>query len=657
MKKSILLSLAILASIMPFAPAPHIIVGPGEYTTPALNTTTGQVFDFTTGKAQLLGSYPTGVANVIGGAHSAHLYCQNGDAYGWLDNSTGQLGIGNTTGQAAPAKVTTDSLGHPFTNVVFMNAGGTAFGLFWNTMAIKSDGTLWIWGNTQGGAEGNNTWGCAASTRPVQVQFPAGTFLVKCLTGYINVALDNTGAVWTWGGGGYAPWLGQGNSPTWMLPHKIPLPSAAVDIAGGSRFNFALLANGQLWSWGDLADYMGIYPTGSTSNTVQNISSFITPYLTAPIQKIVCNNESTYILQTDGALYSFGGSACGTIGNGQELDYSRYGGYPLPYGTTNPFPYAWDQGQHELMQFNPVRIGGTLLFTDVFASNALCYTAWAEDANNQLYAWGRNKRSIPSGVIDANPANGNLASVYPNSWDVPFITRVNPFQVAGIIQVSSPYCVGHPTGAPCNIFAIPNVAGPHADAGPAQNIGISTGQLTGHTSSPSNTAIIYNIWTLVSGPNTPVVTLNSDSIATVTGMISGTYVWKFVITDANWRKDSATTTITVGNIPPTVTATGTPSTVISPASLSSLAGTVTPHNATIVGNPTWVQVVGPNTASITSPNTLTTTVTGLVVGTYVFQLNATDSNGLTGHGSVTIVVQPANGCNCVNFSLDTIISP
>lgn len=655
MKKSLLLSLLLMATVMPFDPAPHIIVGPGEYTTPALNTVTGQVFDFTTGKAQLLGSYPANVANVIGGAHHAALYCKNGDAYAWLDNSCGELGLGNTTGQALPTKITTDSLGNAFGNVVFMNAGGTAFGLFWNTMAIKSDGTLWIWGNTQGGAEGNGTWGNAATLRPVQVQFPAGTFLVKCLTGYINVALDSTGAVWTWGGGGYNYWLGQGNSPTWMRPAKIPLPSRAVDIAGGSRFNYALLANGQKWAWGDLADYMGIYPSGNISTSVQNISSFIDPYLTAPIAKIVCNNESTYMLQTDGALYGFGGTAVGTMGIGIELDFARYGGYPLPYGTTNPFPYAWDQGQHELQQFNPIRIGPGLFFTDVFASNALCYTTWAEDINNQLYAFGRNKRSIPNGVIDANPANGGLASSYPNSWDMPWITRINPFSVPAVIQVSSPYCVGHPSGSPCNIYSIPNVAGPHSDAGPAQNIGTSTGQLTGHTSSPSNTAITYNIWTLVSGPNTPTITLNSDSIAAVTGMISGVYVFKFRITDANWKVDSSTTSITVGNIPPTVTAVATPAVVVQPATTTTLSGTAVPHNATIVGNPTWIQVVGPNTAVITAPTLFNTAVTGLIMGTYIFQLNATDSNGLTGHGTATVVVQPSTGCNCLNFKIPTAI--
>jgi hypothetical protein len=654
MKKSLLISFLLMASIMPFAPPPHIIVGPGEYTTPALNTVTGQVYDFTTGKATLLSSYPANVVNVIGGAHHALLYCANGDAYGWLDNSCGELGLGNTTGQGSPTKITTDSLGHPFGNVVFMNAGGTAFGLFWNSMAIKSDGTLWIWGNTQGGAEGNGTWGCAASTRPVQVQFPAGTFLTKCLSGYINVALDTAGAVWTWGGGGYNYWLGQGNSPTWMTPHKIPLPSRAVDIAGGSRFNYALLANGQKWAWGDLADYMGIYPTGNISTTVQNISSFIDPYLTGPLQKIVCNNESTYLLQTDGALYGLGGNAVGTMGIGTELNFATYKCCPPP-NSGSPAPYAWDQGQHEFQQFNPVRIGPGLFFTDVFASNALCYTAWAEDANNQLYAWGRNKRSIANGVIDANPANGNLGSTYPNSWDVPWITRVNPFSVPAQIQVSCPYCVLNPSGFPCNIYAIPNVAGPLANAGAPQNIGISTGQLTGHTTSASNTAIIYNIWTLVSGPNTPIITLNSDSIAAVTGMITGTYTFKFRITDANWRVDSATTTITVGNIPPTVTAVASPSTIVQPANSSTLTGTVTPHNATIVGNPTWIQVVGPTTATITAPTALITTVTGLAIGTYIFQLNATDSNGLTGHGSTTVIVQPSLGCDCLNFNIPTAI--
>ena len=52
----------------------------------------------------------------------------------------------------------------------------------------------------------------------------------------------------------------------------------------------------------------------------------------------------------------------------------------------------------------------------------------------------------------------------------------------------------------------------------------------------------------------------------------------------------------------------------------------------------WTQVSGPSTAGITDNNTAKPTVTGLIVGTYVFQLMVTDNNGASDTDEVTIQV-------------------
>ncbi|MGN6435212.1 MAG: PKD domain-containing protein [Agriterribacter sp.] len=55
----------------------------------------------------------------------------------------------------------------------------------------------------------------------------------------------------------------------------------------------------------------------------------------------------------------------------------------------------------------------------------------------------------------------------------------------------------------------------------------------------------------------------------------------------------------------------------------------------------WTKVSGPTSGVITTPAGKTTTVTGLVAGTYVFQLKVTDSNGNTDTDTVTITVNAA----------------
>ena len=49
-----------------------------------------------------------------------------------------------------------------------------------------------------------------------------------------------------------------------------------------------------------------------------------------------------------------------------------------------------------------------------------------------------------------------------------------------------------------------------------------------------------------------------------------------------------------------------------------------------------------NAGTITSPNSASTTVTGLsAAGNYVFKLKATDNSGLTDSSSMTVIVNPA----------------
>ena len=77
-------------------------------------------------------------------------------------------------------------------------------------------------------------------------------------------------------------------------------------------------------------------------------------------------------------------------------------------------------------------------------------------------------------------------------------------------------------------------------------------------------------------------------------------------------------------------------TITLPDSLT-LIGTVSDNYAT-PDTVVWTKVSGPNTPTITSTTNLSTTVTGLVQGTYVFRLTATDTLGLKGTDDITVTV-------------------
>ena len=111
--------------------------------------------------------------------------------------------------------------------------------------------------------------------------------------------------------------------------------------------------------------------------------------------------------------------------------------------------------------------------------------------------------------------------------------------------------------------------------------------------------------------------------------------------------------------PPTANA-GPNQTVQLPQASITLTGSGTTTNGTITAY-LWSLVSGPNVPVITSPGSATTTVTGLIAGTYIFQLMVIDNAGLTGVDTTkiicsqapiqTLTLQPANNTNEVHFAV------
>ena len=133
---------------------------------------------------------------------------------------------------------------------------------FWNetaaegVLACKTDGTVWIWGNTLGGMRGNGQAG-QENPKPVQVNIPGNPHIVKVLAGEICMALDNAGNVYTWGGDGRSTLLGT-NASDYSNVHQVSLPKPAKDIAGAGMFEYALSTDGTLYGWGIYGAYLGI---------------------------------------------------------------------------------------------------------------------------------------------------------------------------------------------------------------------------------------------------------------------------------------------------------------------------------------------------------------------------------------------------------------
>jgi alpha-tubulin suppressor-like RCC1 family protein len=622
-----------------FSQTPKYIIGAGEYDCYIIPTATQKVYDVAGGVPFLVPGQPAVVTTVAAALHHACLLDNGGNVYCWGDDAYGEIGNGTIGGSVGSAvKIATDSLGNPFNNIVQVCPGASAAGYL--TVALKGDGTVWMWGATATGNRGNGTEG-GSSTRPVQIPFPAGTVIKKIQMDLIGAALDQNGQVWTWGGNiGYSmPYMlsqGLGN-PNYTIPTKINIPSTVTDIEMGSSFGYALCSNGDLYGMGYYPNLMGMGATAGALLVPTRLNSILN--LPQPIKQIAVNNEASFALLTDGTIWAWGDNACGAVGNGQELNWATY-----VNSSGQAAPYAWDWGQAELLVPKPVHImAGLNNFTNIWTGLGDVFYTYAEDANGNLYSWGRNKGGV-LGTGEVN-ATGDILSIYPNSWDVAWPTKVNPLALTKASITSSPYCVLNPSGSPCSEYSIPNVANPTSNAGTNQNITTSTTTLTGSaTTANANTFINYYLWTQVSGPSTSLITLPSGPVANVSNLVSGTYVFQLKVTDNNWRTATSQVTVVVNasgtNIPP-VAKPNANITITLPTNSVTLDGTASSDPDGTIASYAWQQSTGPNSATIATPAGSTTNVTGLVAGTYTFSLTVTDNQGATNTAPVTVTVNPA----------------
>jgi len=157
----------------------------------------------------------------------------NGTLWTWGNNGAGQLGLGDTYSRSSPTQVA----GTTWAQI----SSGTSV-----CAAIKTDNSLWIWGNNGNGQLGQGTTG-AAITSPVQI---AGSWSQVAIGANGQHAIRTSGALFAWGfpGGGQ---LGTNSYVEFTSPVQITstLDWSFISRNGSSNAG-ALKTNGTLWTWG-----------------------------------------------------------------------------------------------------------------------------------------------------------------------------------------------------------------------------------------------------------------------------------------------------------------------------------------------------------------------------------------------------------------------
>lgn len=174
----------------------------------------------------------------------------DGTLWGWGENSNGNLGQNNTISYSSPVQIGTDN------NWDDVSAGT------YHVIARKTNGTMWTWGQNSGGALGLNN--IIDYSSPVQVGSSSDWWKISAGGSSYSIALKTNGTLWAWGDNFYGN-LGQNNTVYYSSPVQIGALSDWWKIsAGGGRFILAIKTNGSLWSWG--YNLYGMLGTGNTTN-------------------------------------------------------------------------------------------------------------------------------------------------------------------------------------------------------------------------------------------------------------------------------------------------------------------------------------------------------------------------------------------------------
>lgn len=252
----------------------------------------------------------------------------DGTLWGWGNNARGQIGNGSTVFTSSPVQVGTLST---WASVACKNTGAFSPG---STAAIKTDGTLWVWGANESGQHGRGN--TTRQSSPVQVGSLTNWAQVDMVyngiatapADGIAAAVKTDGTLWTWGAGGGGGLGGLASGAGTTVTRSSPVQVGSLtnwsqvalghsSTGVGQYFALAVKTDNTLWGWGNNADgSLGNGTTVSVSSPVQigTLSDWSSISVTS-----VGNDQQIRAIKTDGTLWAWGDNTLGQFGDGTTV--------------------------------------------------------------------------------------------------------------------------------------------------------------------------------------------------------------------------------------------------------------------------------------------------------------------------------------------------
>ncbi len=251
------------------------------------------------------------IAISAGGGFSVALK-SDGTVWSWGDNSSGQLG--RVTTENNPAVI-------PGLNNVIAISAGSGF-----TTALKADGTVWTFGANGFGQLGRSIPGNYSNV-PTQL---TGLPFISAISGryLFTMALASDGTVWSWGLNESGE-LGRYTTPYFDgVPDVVPGLNGVVSVAAGGFMALVRKGKGEVWRMGagvGFRDLTFFKPTPRLAYGVNETAQIAEGYF------------FRLALRSDGTVYSDGSNLSGEMGRNASQNSPEFGLIP---SLTNVAPFT-----------------------------------------------------------------------------------------------------------------------------------------------------------------------------------------------------------------------------------------------------------------------------------------------------------------------------
>ena len=169
-------------------------------------------------------------------------------------------------------------------------------------LALKADGSVWAWGSNEFGQLGRNPSDVLVDTTPTRVI--GLTNIIQIAAGSNHaVALKSDNTVWTWGENTDGQ-LGYLKGTNEYLPRQVEIGWSIYEIFAGESRTFGT-GGGGVWYWG-----YNLYERGNTFYTGSYIPKFIEE---ETVSASGCS-DSNYITKSDGSVWGWGWDRYGLFG-------------------------------------------------------------------------------------------------------------------------------------------------------------------------------------------------------------------------------------------------------------------------------------------------------------------------------------------------------